>query len=161
MANSNIILQTMTDAKGFRPHVIDTKRFTALNATAEKLSQELEVPINVADVQKIWESARNSCLEILPTKELGLPVYDDICLNYAEKFAFTFVEQYLNTLIALLQPAIKKLINDNLQVFMETTITPFIKKTIAESAPAAGGATGVGNALNAVAAAGTTNTETV
>lgn len=160
MAN-NLILQTMTDAKGFRPHVIDTKRFTALVATAEKLSQELEVPINVADVQKIWESARNSCLEILPTKELGLPVYDDICLNYAEKFAFIFVEQYLNTLIALLHPAIQKLINDNLQVFMETTITPFIKKTIAESAPAAGGATGVGNALNAVAAAGTTNTETV
>lgn len=158
MAN-NLILQTMTDAKGFRPHVIDTKRFTALNATAEKLSQELEVPINVADVQKIWESARNSCLEILPTKELGLPVYDDICLNYAEKFAFTFVEQYLNTLISLLQPAIKKLINDNLQVFMETTITPFIKKTIAESAPAAG-APG-GSALSAVAAAGTTNTETV
>ena len=124
MANNNLILQTMTDAK-------------------------------------IWESARNSCLEILPTKELGLPVYDDICLNYAEKFAFTFVEQYLNTLISLLQPAIKKLINDNLQVFMETTITPFIKKTIAESAPAAGGATGAGNALNAVAAAGTTNTETV
>lgn len=160
MAN-NLILQTMTDAKGFRPHVIDTKRFTALSATAEKLSQELEVPINVADVQKIWESARNSCLEILPTKELGLPVYDDICLNYAEKFAFIFVEQYLNTLIALLQPAIKKLINDNLQVFMETTITPFIKKTIAESAPAAGGASAPGGALSAVAAAGTTNTETV
>lgn len=158
MAN-NLILQTMTDAKGFRPHVIDTKRFTALAATAEKLSQELEVPINVADVQKIWESARNSCLEILPTKELGLPVYDDICLNYAEKFAFTFVEQYLNTLISLLQPAIKKLINDNLQVFMETTITPFIKKTIAESTPVAG--TPGGSALSAVAAAGTTNTETV
>lgn len=156
MAN-NLILQTMTDVKGFRPHVIDTKRFTALVATAEKLSQELEVPINVADVQKIWESARNSCLEILPTKELGLPVYDDICLNYAEKFAFIFVEQYLNTLIALLQPAIKKLINDNLQVFMDTTITPFIKKTIAESAPAPA----AGSALNAVAAAGTTNTETV
>lgn len=155
MAN-NLILQTMTDAKGFRHHVIDTKRFTALTATAEKLSQELEVPINVADVQKIWESARNSCLEILPTKELGLPVYDDICLNYAEKFAFIFVEQYLNTLISLLQPAIKKLINDNLQVFMETTITPFIKKTIAESAPAAG----AGSTLSAVAAAGTTNTET-
>lgn len=158
MAN-NLILQTMTDAKGFRPHVIDTKRFTALIATAEKISQELEVPINVADVQKIWESVRNTCLEILPTKELGLPVYDDICLNYAEKFAFIFVEQYLNTLIALLQPAIKKLINDNLQVFMETTITPFIKKTIAESAPVAG-ASAPGSALGAIAA-GTTNTETV
>ena len=128
----------MTDAKGFKPRVIDTKRFTALNSSAEKIAKELGTPINVADIQQIWESVRNTCLEILPTKELGLPVYDDVCLNYAEKFAFIFVEQYLNTLIALLHPVIQKLITDNLQVFLETTITPLIKKSAEAAKPAAG-----------------------
>ena len=128
----------MTDAKGFKPHVIDTKRFNALNSSADKIAKELEVPINVADIQKIWESARNTCLEILPTKELGLPVYDDVCLNYAEKFAFIFVEQYLNTLISLLHPVIQKLITDNLQSFIETTVTPLIKKSAEAAKPAAG-----------------------
>lgn len=133
-----VILQTMTDAKGFKPRVIDTKRFNALNSSAEKIAKELGTPINVADIQKIWESARNTCLEILPTKELGLPVYDDVCLNYAEKFAFIFVEQYLNTLISLLHPVIQKLITDNLQSFIETTVTPLIKKSAEAAKPAAG-----------------------
>ena len=81
----------MTDSTGFIPHVIDSVRFNALQSTAQNLSERLKIQITTDQVQKLWEGIRNSCLEMLPTQQEGIAIYDDICYNYAEKFAFIFI----------------------------------------------------------------------
>lgn len=103
-------LQTATDSKNFKAKIIDTKRFNALNSTAEKLSEKLvedNTTITKDMIQSIFESTRNSILEIFPVERDGS--FNELTLNYAEKFAFIFVENVIPKTLETLVPVLEKL----------------------------------------------------
>ena len=60
---------TITDKKDFKPEMIDKKRFSELKP----------------EEQKLFESVRNSVLEIMPMVDNKYP---EMCLKLAENFAF-------------------------------------------------------------------------
>lgn len=90
------VLATVTDSKKFNPKIIDTKRYQALNAINESINKKISETTGIGSqiethtVQNLFESIRNAMLEIFPHQD---GTYDDLTLNYAEKFGFIFVEK--------------------------------------------------------------------
>lgn len=103
-ANTNT---TVTDKATFTTHIIDDTKFQALSV----------------DDKALFMTLRNSMLEIFPLNKQN--TYDDICLKFAENFAFIQLVA-LQSITTKLQTEISNLKTqlDQYIVSSNSTVTP-------------------------------------